>query len=64
MRTHTGDKSTNCSLCEKIFPQKSESNCHNKSSLECQNKKFSNKGSREGWLLLPKHSQNFIFQVF
>ena len=62
MRTHTGDKSTNCSLCDKIFSQKLESNCHNKLLLECQDKKFSNKGSREGWLLLPKHSQNFIFQ--
>ena len=64
MRTHTGDKSFTCNICDKIYSQKSESNYHKKSSLEFQDKRFLNKGFREGWLLLPKQSQNFQFQVF
>ena len=63
------EHSNACSLCEKSFSHQSEFKVHKKKEvvklpIEYYNIKFLKKCCQEGRLLLEKHDQNFIFQVF
>ena len=68
IRVHTEDKFNACNLCDKKFSQQSELKVHKmkeivKFSIE-YHISFPKKCCQEGRLLLEKHNQNFIFQVF
>ena len=69
MWTHAEIGVSSCNICQKIFSHKNKVEEHMKKQLfnhfvEYAELKVLKDGGKEGRLILSKHNQNFIFQVF